>query len=246
MDSKTLQNFALPGAGYGYTGTNVNDLTSSENTIVTGLIDQSGSTTSFWGEIEKCIQQIIHSLRHCPASDKLMYRHCHFDTDFVEVHGFKPLSDCHEDDYKGIYSGGGQTALYNSCDKILRSTLDYAAQQASKRYTVNGINFIITDGMDYLSSGKNLTPNDVKKTLEEVNSSEVLESLITILIGVNKEPSVRKGLEAFHKAAGFTQFIEIENADERTLAKLAKFISESVSSQSQALGTGGPSQSLTF
>ncbi|GAH21713.1 unnamed protein product, partial [marine sediment metagenome] len=31
-----------------------------------------------------------------------------------------------------------------------------------------------------------------------------------------------------------------------TLSKLAKFVSRSISAQSQALGTGGPSQALQF
>ena len=53
-------------------------------------------------------------------------------------------------------------------------------------------------------------------------------------------------IEDFHKAAGFTQYVELGSADEKTLAKLADFVSQSISAQSQSLGTGGPSQSLTF
>jgi len=39
---------------------------------------------------------------------------------------------------------------------------------------------------------------------------------------------------------------ELYEAIEKTLAKLADFVSRSYSSQSQALTTGGPSVSLTF
>ena len=53
-------------------------------------------------------------------------------------------------------------------------------------------------------------------------------------------------LTDFSKTAGFTQYVELGNANAATLAKLADFVSRSISSQSQSLGTGGPSQSLTF
>ena len=45
---------------------------------------------------------------------------------------------------------------------------------------------------------------------------------------------------------GFTQYVAIADANATTIAKLGDFVSRSISSQSQALGTGGPSQSLTF
>jgi len=246
MNSQSLQSFMLPGGGYGYTGANIDNLTSFENTIATGLLDESGSTRSYSRQMELAVQEIIRSLRHCPVADKLIYRHCHFDTNFREVHGFKPLAECHEDNYNGIWAGGGQTALYNSVDHILKATLDYAEQQAKKRYVVNGIVYIITDGQNYLLNGHSLTEDDVKSSLAKAISSEALESLMTILISVNQDPGIRRDLEAFHANVGFTQFVPIEDANEKNLAKLAKFVSQSVQSQSQALGTGGPSQSLTF
>jgi len=246
MTSQNLQSFMIPGGGYGYTGANIDDLTSFENTIATGLFDESGSTRVYSRQMELTVQEIIRSLRHCPVADKLIYRHCHFDTAFREVHGFKPLSDCHEKDYDGIWAGGGQTALYNSCDQILKATLDYAEQQAAKRYVVNGIAYIITDGQNYLLNGKSLTQDDVKFSLEKAIASEALESLMTILIGVNEDPGIRRDLEEFQKHVGFSQFVPIENANEKNLAKVANFVSQSVQSQSQALNSGGPSQSLTF
>ena len=38
--------------------------------------------------------------------------------------------------------------------------------------------------------------------------------------------------------------IDVGDATPRKLAKLAAFVSQSISSQSQALGTGGPSQNI--
>lgn len=245
MSSQGLQSFMLPGGGYGYTGANIADLTTFENTIVNGLLDESGSTQPFARQMELAVKEIIRSLRHCPAADKLIYRHCHFDTIFREVHGFKQLVECHENDYDGIWAGGGCTALYQSTDLVLKAMLDYAEKQAAQRFLVNGIAYFITDGRNYLPGGVE-TQDDVKLTLASILSSEALESMITILIGVNPDKGVQEDLEKFQKYVGFTQYVPIEDANEKTLAKLANFISKSVQAQSQSLGSGGPSQSLTF
>ncbi|UCE66565.1 MAG: hypothetical protein JSU85_00700, partial [Candidatus Zixiibacteriota bacterium] len=53
-------------------------------------------------------------------------------------------------------------------------------------------------------------------------------------------------LDDFKDKANLQQFVNAGNATPKTLAKLANFISKSISSQSQSLGTGGPSQSLSF
>lgn len=246
MNSQTLQSFMIPGTNYGYTAANVDELGSFENTIATGVFDESGSTSSFKKEMEVCIKEIIKSLRMSPCADKLIYRHIQFDDQMREHHGFKPLIECKESDYEGIWNGGGQTALYNTCVNVLESTKDYAKQHAERRYTVNGIVYVVTDGVNYLTSSASKTKEDVKKSLEETIQSECLESMITILIGISSNQNILKELGELKDFIGFTQFIPIENANQKSLAQLANFISKSVVSQSQALGTGGPSQSQTF
>ena len=68
-----------------------------------------------------------------------------------------------------------------------------------------------------------------------------------IVIGVNVQDQAVSGyLKQFHKDAGFTQYIEIDKADAKTLARLAEFVSQSISAQSQALGSGGASPALVF
>jgi hypothetical protein len=60
------------------------------------------------------------------------------------------------------------------------------------------------------------------------------------------DPSLAKLLNDFATQAGFTQFVNIGEADETKLAKLAAFVSKSISSQSQAFGSGSASVRLTF
>ena len=243
--SQGLQSFTLPGSGYGYTGAAIDDLPSNENTIAFGLIDESGSTRAYARQMELGVQEFIRSLRHCTTKDKLIYRHCHFDTDFREVHGFKPLMSCLEKDYDGCWAGGGQTALYKSECEVFSALLDYAEKQAAKRYIVNGFGFEITDGMNYLP-GDPTTQDDSKNWMARCMVSESLESLVTICIGINKDPGVRRALEEHAKYVGFTQFIPIEDANEKSLAKIMGFLSRSLQAQSQMINQGGPSASLTF
>lgn len=246
MNSENIQSFAIPGTGFNYTGANINTLQSFENTIALGLLDESGSTTGFAKQMEAAVQEIIKSLRHSPRADNLIYRHCHFGTNFREVHGFLPLSQINEAMYDGCYRPGGQTTLYDSARRVILEMLDYGQQQAAQRYTCNGLIYILTDGQDY---GSTYGVNNVKEALIQATSSEDLESLVTILIGVNDSPNIQKDLADFAQNAGFTRYVPMKDATEKSLAQLANFVSHSISSQSQALGTGGPSQqinSLTF
>ena len=241
--SEGLNSFMIPGDKYGYTGTPVDSLQSFENTIAIGLVDESGSTTSFAQELEKCVKEVIKSLKDSEHADKLLYAHYHFDTNFREVHGFKEVININVSDYDGCWSGGGCTALYDSEVKVIKYIDDYSKQLASQRYLCNGLFYILTDGKDY---GSTLNENSVKTELSRIVTNENLESFVTILIGINEDDSVQKGLESHAKECGFTRYIKAKNANRKTLSKISGFISQSISSQSQALGSGGPSQSLTF
>ncbi len=243
MNSDPLAAYQIPGGNYGYTGTRIEDLQSNENTIVLGLLDESLSTEKFGPDMEKAMGEVIKSLRDCPRVDNLIYRHCHFSTTFREVHGFKQLSKINEKDYDGVYHSHGCTTLYDSCERAIKELTHYAEEQGKLQYLCNGLFYIFTDGQD---QGSTLTQAAVKKALADAISSEKLESLVTILIGVNPNKDIQNELKAFAANVGFSQYVPLDNADQKTLSKLANFISRSVSSQSKMLGSGGPSQSLTF
>ena len=241
--SQPLTGFTVPGGNFGYTGTPPGTLKSVENTIALGLVDESGSTSSFAKQLEATVKEIVRSLRDNPNADKLLYAHYHFDTDFREVHGFTELNSINPDDYDGCWAGGGRTTLYDSETKVIKFVGDYGKQLSDKRYICNGIIYILTDGIDW---GSTLLPPDVKAALSAVVTGEELESLMTILIGINDDAAIQEGLEKHAEEVGFTKYIPAGKADKKTLNKIAGYLSQQISSQSQALGSGGPSQSLTF
>lgn len=242
-----LEQHTLNTGHYGYSGAKMDDLMdTTEYTVVTIVLDESGSTGSFAKGLENCVSTIIKSCRLSPRADNLLLRVVCFGSKMREFHGFKLLSQCNPDDYDGCYTNGGSTLLFDSVENAVLSSKDYSDKLSKSDFSVNGIVFVLTDGDDTHSKS---TINDVKKAFDSCVASESMESLVTVLVGVNVQTSyIANYLDKFSKGAGFSQYIELDNADEKTLAKLANFVSKSISSQSQSLGSGAsaPAQSLTF
>ena len=244
LNDVTLDQNNLPNSHYGYSATRIEHLGATEYTIATIVVDVSGSTYGFALDMEAAIAKIVQACKYSPRADNLMLRLIRFNDTLSEVHGFKLLENCNTGDYSGILNCGGSTALFDATENATSAVSDYGQRLAGADFSANAILFVITDGADNASK---VTARGVKKRLAEAVSSEALESLVSILIGVNvQDRAVSHYLNAFFKDAGFSQYVEIDNADTKTLANLARFVSQSISAQSQALGTGGPSQSLVF
>jgi uncharacterized protein YegL len=234
----------LPGTGYKFSGMNIDDLGASEYTLVGIAGDKSSSVWDFRDEIEDCIKSVVTACRSAPRADNLMMRLTLFNSGLEEVHGFRPLTECDVDNYTNTVKTGGTTALFDASCNLVDSISTYGKSLVDQDFEVNGIAFVITDGWDNAST---MTPAKVKESLERALRSEALESMMTILVGVNvNDPQVSQCLKDLKDQAGFTQYVELKDATASSLAKLADFVSKSISAQSQALGTGGPSQSLAF
>ena len=241
-DSENLQQHKT--GHFGFSAVRVEDLGSTEYTLVTIVADRSGSVGSFSSDMEAALKEILAACLKSPRADNLMIRLVTFDNQQREVHGFKLLSQIVPDDYTGVLSPGGMTACYDATVNSIEATNNYGRTLLENDLSVNAIVFVLTDGEDNSSV---LQATDVKKELQRGISGENLESLVSILIAVNVQDSrIAQCLQAFNSDAGFTQYVELKDASKGTLAKLAQFVSKSVSSQSQALGTKGASQSINF
>ena len=244
LNDTQLDHVVLPNSHYGYSATRLEDLGATEYTIATIVADISGSTAPFIRDMEAAIARIVQACKFSPRADNLLLRLIVFDHVLSELHGFKLLENCHLADYGGCLSPGGSTALYDATENAVASTTSYAQKLAAGDFSANAIVFVITDGMDNASG---TTARRVNDAFTKAIRSEALESIVSVLIGVNVlDTQVSRFLKAFHREAGFTQYVELDNADAKTLARLAEFVSRSISAQSQALGTGGASQPLVF
>lgn len=232
------------GGHFGFSATRIDALGATEYTLVHIAADTSGSISGFERDIEGCLKSVVEACKRSPRADNLMLRLTTFHSHIDEVHGFKPLPNCPPATYDNCIKAQGSTVLHDAAASAVDATLAYARSLAANDFGVNAIVFVITDGDD---NGSILTAGEVKKALSRAVKEEAVESIVSILIGVNvTDPGVSKYLSDLHRDAGFTQYVELKDASPNTLAKLAAFVSRSISAQSQALGTGGPSQALTI
>lgn len=240
-----LEEHALPTGSFGYSAAKLEDLGATEYTLVDLVVDVSGSVASYKDDLEKAIQQIVQACKMSPRADNLMVRLVAFSDSLEELHGYKLLESCNLNDYKGVLRIGGCTALYDAAENSIMAQGDYAKKLTDNDFQANGVCFILTDGMDNQSK---CSEKMVGKALQNVIRSETLESLVTVLIGVGTkgDPQVSQYLDKLKNGAGLTQFVEVEKTDAKTLAKLAEFVSKSISAQSQSLGTGGPSAPVSL
>ncbi len=233
----------IGGGKFNFSGARIATLGATEYTLATIMIDVSGSVTPFAGALHDMLMAAVHSCQRSPRSDNLLLRVCTFSTmsgdDIVELHGFMPLGDIDLTAYPKLSPGGG-TPLYDAVYSSVGATNAYGKQLTDQDFLANAITFIITDGAD---TGSAATRAMIKDEVAKAVSGETLESHVTVLIGINAS-HCSSYLQLLQIEAGITQYIDAGDVTEAKLAKLANFISQSVSSTSQAIGTGGPSQQI--
>lgn len=238
-----MDNLPVPGSSFQYSAVRIEDLGASEYTLVTVAIDLSGSVGGFRAELIATMKEIVRACQRSPRAENLMIRVVGFNDYNSEIHGFKLLGTLTGDEYNNL-STGGCTALYDAAYDAVAAAAGYAKNLVAQDFNTNGIVFVITDGCDNRSK---MSPYQIANAKKKALLNEEIESLVTVLIGVNiQEQTVRKGLLQFEIDGEFDQFVELSDASAATLAKLGGFVSRSISSQSQALGTGGPSQPLAL
>ena len=242
-DNDDMESRKITGGNFSFSGTRVNTLGATEYTLVTIAVDVSGSVSSWEKELRDALIAAVESCKKSPRSDNLLLRVITFsdqyDKGINEIHGFKPLNEIDPAGYPNLQPRGG-TPLCDACFSAIGAMNTYGKQLADSDFGVNGIVFIITDGEENTSVA---TMKMVKDEAQKSISGEILESTVSILVGINAG-SCASALQNFKDEAGITQFIDAGDATKSKLAKLASFVSQSISSQSQALGTSGPSQNI--
>lgn len=240
-DSGSLQKF---NAGhFGFSAASPDELEAQEYTLVVVASDRSTSTSGFQNEMEACVKEIVGACQKSPRADNLMIRFLAFDDDHEEVHGYKLLGNIVVDDYDGTLAPQGMTACHDTVIDGLESIENYGEQLSESDFDCNAILFVTTDGMDNRST---FEPHHIAERRKKILQGEHVQGLITVLVGVNiTEPEVSRCLKQLEAEGEFDRYIELKDASRDTLAKLANFVSTSVSSHSQALSQGLKSTNIT-
>lgn len=229
---------SLQHGNYHFTAVGLNRVATDAVAAVTLVVDISESVDAFKDDMERCLDSAIQACKLSPNHDTLHIRVLVFNHNLQELTGFMPLAD--HPSYVGKLHPSGLTALVDANLNALHGTQGYAKTLRASDYSCNGTIICITDGEG--NAGNERDPAKIRSLVTQVlEHDRALESLQMILVAVNATACARR-LDEFHKLAGFNQFVDIGEATPRKLAKLAQFVSKSVSSSSQALGTGASAQ----
>jgi len=241
-------------SAFQFSGVEADKLGGSEYTLVQLMVDESSSVCSFQAELTESIKTVVDACQKSPRSENLLLRVATFSSGYQknninEIHGFCTLPSINKSDYDGKINPSGSTPLYDATLNAVESLQSYAANLNAQDYFCNGIFFVITDGEENSSTIANGTQGllKIKNAISKLKTSETLDSVKAILIGVNDSDSqIKTYLDNFKTEAGFDEYISVGDATAGKLAKLAQFVSRSISSTSQALGSGGPSKPVDF
>jgi len=238
--------------GFQYTNVSIDKLGATEYTIVQMVADQSGSVSAFKAALEGMLKTSVDACKKSPRAENLLYRTTAFNSKYggqgciEELHGFSLLSTLDPNQFTDSLRPNGGTPLNDATMEAVDALFDYGQKLYKQKFLCNAILFVLTDGEENAST-KITDPAEIKKAIDRIRVEGIVESLRTILIGVNDtDIRLKASLEEFRQKAGLDEYISIGDASSGKLAKLAQFVSQSVSSQSQALGTGGVSQPVSF
>ncbi len=246
--------------GFEFSGTPNNKLGASEYAIANIMMDLSGSVGGWERKLEECQKTIVAACRHCPRSSNLLLRTCSFNDSVKEIHGYVELMKINPADYDNKFNAGGGTALLDATMNAIETVGEYAKELDKKDIFCNAVVFVITDGDENSSQiatigtqGNRVLRGQKKiaEVLNRVRKEEVLESIKVILIGVadvktQEGQNLERLLLDFKQNANIDEFLMIGDMSKSTLAKLAGFVTQSFSSSSTALNTGGPSKPINL
>ncbi len=242
----SMQNFTAADGSFTFSAVRPDALTETEYTLVSIVTDITGSVEPFANNLLDALKSAVNSCKKAPKSENILVRALQFNSGIgvKEIHGFKNLNEIDVDKDYLPFNCGGMTSLYDATFDAVASTVKYGQLLSDQDYTVNAIMFIITDGVDNASR---VTPSMIRDQVAKVTKEEKLESMITVLVGINTQDGICSYvLNKFKDEANLTQYIDVGEASPGKLAKLCAFISRSISSTSTSLGNPNKSQQLVF
>lgn len=234
-------------SGFQFSAVEIGDLSGDGYTIANILVDETGSVGGFDKELEQCIKQIVDACKDAPQSEQLMIRVATFSSlgggrgnpNVREMHGFNIMSNINTDDYDGKINPNGSTPLLDATLDSLETVEAQGKLLDDQDFGCNAIFFVITDGGE--NSSSKASYKKIMAAFTRIRKEEKLESIQSFLVGVD-DATCQSELDDFKVNAGFDNYISMGDVTPKKLAKLADWVSQSISSTSTAIGSGAPSQ----
>lgn len=244
MSQTTDQEF-LSG-NFAFKGTPIDQLMENNYTILQLIVDLSGSVSGFVHLVVRMLKAIVEKLSTIDTSANILVRATSFNSDVgvKEIHGFRLLENIKQDDYDGL-TAQGSTPLYGAIDEGIDALDKYGSHLTQKRYKINGINFVLTDGKHNFGDRDPATLlKELAEKQQQFLQSESFDSSTFILIEINKsERDATAMLKLLADKLKFDRFIGIENISDAT-DSLVNYIVTTTQQTSTLHGTGGKSQAV--
>jgi hypothetical protein len=217
-----LGNVVIAGAA----GTAMEDIESTDVTLVTVLIDASSSIAAAGLEqaVREGEKELLSAFSGSKEKEKILVALWTFNDEVKVVHSYVPVDDATTLDDRN-YRGTGCTRLYDAWCDALASNVAYAQQLRDGGTPVKSVIVVITDGDD---TGSQRKPRHCRALSEDLLKSE---QFVLAFVGVGSESSFRKIAKSMGVPDGC---VEVQKqATPATLRQVFQMVSRSAIRASQ-------------
>jgi uncharacterized protein YegL len=170
----------------GAAGTAMDDISASDVTLVTVLIDASSSIGS--SGLEQAVRdgqnQLVEAFNGSSTRDSVMLAQWSFNHDQTVYHSYVPVADAVRLDRRN-YQSGGTTRLYDTWCDALAANVAYAQRLRDAGTPCRSVVVVITDGADY---GSKRTARECAKVSKDLLASE---QFVLAFVGVGSDTDFR-------------------------------------------------------
>lgn len=221
-------------------GTRPELLGSAEATIVSFVVDKSGSMSEVEEQVKESVWENIKAMKESKQAEAITLSLINFDNYVTPVFANQALENIQDSDV--VFQSGGSTALYDAVLDALTGAITYQEMLLDAGVQTKVIIVVFSDGADNESRRNSLS--DINKLTAEIGKRE---EWTLAFIGFKTYEQV--DFTAIAKGMGFPNFLQVDltvgEYDRRHLIrKIFRLVSKSVirTSQTQI----GPNSSQNF
>ncbi len=208
----------------GCNGLALDEIESTEVTLITALYDISGSIS--YSKLTSAIingqNELLNALNGAKKKDDIMMAQWFFNDNTEVLHSYVPIDDVVKLNNKN-YVPNGMTSLYDVSLEAMSSNLAYAELLKGSGTPVQSIIVLFTDGQDTTSKSR---AADVKKLAKDLLKTE---QYVLAYIGVGGDDH-----EAIAESMGFPSVIHT-SISATDIRKAFQMMSESIINVSQSV-----------
>lgn len=217
----------------GAAGLDAEDITASDVTLITLLIDASSSIAM--SGLEQAVRDgqhaLVDALGRTREKDSILLALWTFNHDQRVVHAYVPVDDAARLDAT-TYHGAGTTHLYDTWCDALAANVAYAQKLKDAGTPTRSVVVVISDGEDV---GSRRNARACKKLSEDLLASE---QFVLAFVGVGNEASFRKVAKSMGIPDG--SVLVQSQATASGIRQAFEMVSRSAIRASQGLITPGP------